>query len=103
MLLAATRTAPASPIPGLLAGFVIIGIILVIVIGLYRKRPRKGLPDVPGIAGRDVAGEQREGQAILRVTRKVFSAGHEGLLRPRMLRSRAVSYLIRRMVAAIFV
>jgi hypothetical protein len=38
-----------------------------------------------------------------RVTRKVFSAGHEGLLRPRMLRSRAVSYLIRRMVAAIFV
>ena len=30
-------------------------------------------------------------QAVDRVSRKVFSAGHEGLLRPRMARSRAVS------------
>ena len=37
------------------------------------------------------------------VSRKVFLAGHEGFLRPRMARSRAVSYLILRMVAAIFV
>jgi hypothetical protein len=38
-----------------------------------------------------------------RVSRKVFSAGHEGLLRPRMARSRAVSCFILRMVAAILV
>jgi hypothetical protein len=48
-------------------------------------------------------GTRHQCGAVLRVSRKVFCAGHEGLLRPRMLRSRAVSYLIRRMVAAIFV
>ena len=38
-----------------------------------------------------------------RVSRKVVPAGHEGFLRPRMARSRAVSWRILRMVAAIFV
>ena len=38
----------------------------------------------------------------LRVSRKVFSPGHEGLLRPRTVMSRAVSCFILRMVAAIF-
>ena len=38
-----------------------------------------------------------------RVSRKVFSAGHEGVPRPRMAISRAVSCLILRMVAAILV
>ncbi len=41
--------------------------------------------------------------AISRVSRKVFCAGHDRLFRPRMARSRAVSYLILRMVAAILV
>ena len=40
---------------------------------------------------------------ILRVSRKVFCTGHDGFLRPRMARSRAVSYLILRMEAAILV
>ncbi|MGH3401442.1 MAG: GmrSD restriction endonuclease domain-containing protein, partial [Streptosporangiaceae bacterium] len=44
-----------------------------------------------------------DGSLVRRVSRKVFCAGHEGFLRPRMVRSRAVSYLILRMVAAIFV
>ena len=37
-----------------------------------------------------------------RVSRKVFSPGHEGLLRPRTVMSSAVSCFILRMVAAIF-
>ena len=41
--------------------------------------------------------------STIRVSRKVFCAGHEGLLRPRIAMSRAVSYLIIRMVAAILV
>ena len=44
-----------------------------------------------------------EGALEGRVSRKVFCAGHEWSLRPRMARSRAVSYLILRMVAAILV
>lgn len=43
------------------------------------------------------------GLLLVRVCRKVFCAGHVGLVRPRMARSRAVSCLIRRMVAAILV
>ena len=39
----------------------------------------------------------------IRLSRKVFCAGHDRLFRPRMARSRAVSYLILRMVAAILV
>ena len=38
-----------------------------------------------------------------RVTRKVVCAVHEGFSRPRMVMSRAVSYLILRMVSAILV
>ena len=50
----------------------------------------------------------KDGYALLRavyhrVSRKVFSAGHEGVPRPRMAISRAVSCLILRMVAAILV
>jgi hypothetical protein len=37
------------------------------------------------------------------VSRKVFSADHEGFLRPRTVMSRVVSCFILRMVAAIFV
>ncbi len=97
------------------------------VLGVLRERGRRGLPlnelyrqlfnpelyflaygniysnkgaMTPGPDGETADGMSR---GKIRVSCKVFCAGHEGLLRPRMARSRAVSCLILRMVAAILV
>ena len=53
--------------------------------------------------GRSFQKADEEAIPLPRVSRKVFSAGHEGVPRPRMAISRAVSCLILRMVAAILV
>lgn len=105
---------------GIVVAVVLAGLLTLVswILGsVARRQPSPGAPAAggqaphrPGSAG-SLPRISRDGwhttetmrHCLPKVSRKISSAGHEGLLRPRMLRSRAVSYLIRRMVAAIFV